>query len=247
MAKTSEQDRRVPDISTKCMQMNLTQRDTVLIVGRDAAASAALRALFEEAGFVALANNDARDLVTTLKDGISVVVLDMLSADASDVMHHIEAVRRIPLILVNAPDTTIGKSANPNRREKNRGPCYATELIALATAIVRGTGNDQKLVPPKFSKRLKLFPLTATVNFESQILQLRRHEFNLLVVLLASPDQIATRDTLYKKVWGGSRGRCDRRADMHISNLRNKLRGFSHGSLEIETIRSVGYRLKVSP
>ena len=37
----------------------------------------------------------------------------------------------------------------------------------------------------------------------------------------------------------------DRSVDVHVSNLRKKLAAASGGAVEIETIRGVGYRLRL--
>jgi two-component system OmpR family response regulator len=37
----------------------------------------------------------------------------------------------------------------------------------------------------------------------------------------------------------------DRSVDVHVSNLRKKLAASSSNTVEIETIRAIGYRLKV--
>jgi two-component system OmpR family response regulator len=49
------------------------------------------------------------------------------------------------------------------------------------------------------------------------------------------------------KVLGRPREIYDRSVDVHVSNLRKKLAGCSNGEVEIETIRGVGYRLRLRP
>jgi two-component system OmpR family response regulator len=46
-------------------------------------------------------------------------------------------------------------------------------------------------------------------------------------------------------VLGRARESYDRSVDVHVSNLRRKLSAASAAAAEIETIRGVGYRLKV--
>jgi two-component system, OmpR family, response regulator len=46
-------------------------------------------------------------------------------------------------------------------------------------------------------------------------------------------------------VLGRPREIYDRSVDVHVSNLRKKLAGCSNGEVEIETIRGVGYRLRL--
>ena len=46
---------------------------------------------------------------------------------------------------------------------------------------------------------------------------------------------------------GRAREAYDRSVDVHVSNLRKKLAAASGGRREIETIRGVGYRLRLQP
>jgi two-component system OmpR family response regulator len=48
------------------------------------------------------------------------------------------------------------------------------------------------------------------------------------------------------KVLGRPREIYDRSVDVHVSNLRKKLDHASGSALEIETIRGVGYRLRLA-
>jgi len=56
---------------------------------------------------------------------------------------------------------------------------------------------------------------------------------------------VATKDDLSLTVLGHKREPYDRSIDVHVSNLRKKLSAVSNKTIEIETIRAIGYRLKV--
>ncbi|MCM0148768.1 response regulator transcription factor [Photobacterium galatheae] len=72
-----------------------------------------------------------------------------------------------------------------------------------------------------------------------QPVQLKPKEFQLLALLVQNPDRVYHRDELLNKVWGFQAFPSTRTVDNHILHLRQKL-----PALEIETVRSVGYRLK---
>ena len=57
---------------------------------------------------------------------------------------------------------------------------------------------------------------------------------------------MATKDELSLSVLGRRREPYDRSIDVHVSNLRKKLLTASNKAIEIETVRAVGYRLKVT-
>ena len=58
---------------------------------------------------------------------------------------------------------------------------------------------------------------------------------------------MATKDDLSLSVLGRRREAYDRSIDVHVSNLRRKLGAISGKTIEVETVRAVGYRLKVAP
>ncbi len=59
-------------------------------------------------------------------------------------------------------------------------------------------------------------------------------------------DTVATKDDLSLSVLGRRREPYDRSIDVHVSNLRKKLSAISARTIEIETVRAVGYRLKAA-
>ena len=70
-------------------------------------------------------------------------------------------------------------------------------------------------------------------------------EFNLLELLLRSPERVVSKDELSEKGLGRPREAYDRSIDVHISNIRQKLGSLDGGDiLTIETVRSIGYRIR---
>jgi len=57
---------------------------------------------------------------------------------------------------------------------------------------------------------------------------------------------VATKDDLSLSVLGRRREPYDRSIDVHVSNLRKKLNVISDKTIEVETVRAIGYRLKVA-
>lgn len=67
-------------------------------------------------------------------------------------------------------------------------------------------------------------------------------EFELLWQLMKSPEDTLSRPYLYQSVLNRAYSRYDRSLDMHISNLRQKIKQVLPGSNLIRTIRGQGYR-----
>lgn len=68
-------------------------------------------------------------------------------------------------------------------------------------------------------------------------------EFNLLELLLRSPERVVSKDELSLHGLGRPREPYDRSVDVHICNIRQKLQAMAGEAIGIETVRSIGYRL----
>lgn len=75
------------------------------------------------------------------------------------------------------------------------------------------------------------------VKINGEELSLPRKEFALLELLCSAPEQLFTREEIYREVWGSEVVVGDRTIDVHIRKLRQKI-----GEQHIITIKGVGYK-----
>jgi DNA-binding response OmpR family regulator len=83
---------------------------------------------------------------------------------------------------------------------------------------------------------------TYKVTAAGRALDLTFKEFELLRFLATHPGRVYTRPALLREVWGYDFYGGTRTVDVHVRRLRAKL-GADHEQL-IETVRSVGYRIR---
>tara|TARA_B110001452_G_scaffold250000_1_gene237919 strand:- start:23 stop:694 length:672 start_codon:yes stop_codon:yes gene_type:complete len=76
-----------------------------------------------------------------------------------------------------------------------------------------------------------------SVNLKSVELNLPRKEFELLYLLVSSPNTVFTRGKILDVVWGSDVIVGDRTIDVHIRKLREKI-----GNSSFKTIKGVGYK-----
>lgn len=69
-------------------------------------------------------------------------------------------------------------------------------------------------------------------------------EYELLRLLASEPGRVFTRDILLDRVWGYDYFGGTRTVDVHVRRLRSKLEDPTHTF--VETVRNVGYRLRVA-
>jgi two-component system, OmpR family, alkaline phosphatase synthesis response regulator PhoP len=71
----------------------------------------------------------------------------------------------------------------------------------------------------------------------SEIIDLPKKEFELLLLLVSRPGKVFTRDEIYHKIWGNDVIVGDRTLDVHIRKLREKI-----GTDQIKTLKGIGYK-----
>ncbi|HAB66079.1 MAG TPA: DNA-binding response regulator [Firmicutes bacterium] len=75
-------------------------------------------------------------------------------------------------------------------------------------------------------------------------ISLTKNEFEILKVLMENQNHVVTKSTLFDIVWNNEDSADDNTLNVHISKLRNKLKEANQNVDYIETVWSVGYRLK---
>jgi DNA-binding response OmpR family regulator len=92
--------------------------------------------------------------------------------------------------------------------------------------------------------RLRLDRVRRRALLDGRDLGLRAKEFDLLAAFAAYPGVALSRKRLLELAWDVSVPVKTRTVDMHVHNLRDRLRG---SPLAIETVRGVGYKLIQPP
>ena len=90
---------------------------------------------------------------------------------------------------------------------------------------------------------LTVNPANRVCLWQGTPVELTATEFNMLVLLLRTPEQVVTKDTLSLQGVGRPREAYDRSVDVHICNLRQKLQQKAGEAVTIETVRSIGYKI----
>ena len=86
---------------------------------------------------------------------------------------------------------------------------------------------------------LRVDPATYVATINGEVLDLRRREFELLVLLCREAGRVVSRQRLLAEVWDLHWESSTKTLEMHVMALRRKLGDV----IEIATVRGVGYRL----
>lgn len=148
----------------------------------------------------------------------------------------------LPILLVTAKDSL------EDKREGFRGgaddymtkPIDMEELLLRIEALLRRAKVTAAGELTVGNYMLNEATLQITCRRNSDCLELRQKEFQLLYLLLSYPGKIFTRQNLMDEIWGYDSETDSRTVDVHIKRLREKTRDID--AFEIQTIRGLGYK-----
>ncbi len=222
----------------------------VLVVIGDALQRKLIRHLLIDAGHAAAAVSSSAAAVSLLdREGIDLLMLDgsLLGPDSLAFCRHLRAEHAALSILF----LTAGKDVDANIAAFDAGvddclamPFHPRELLARAGALLRrqdgtafpnavltcgGLTLDASLLAIRLSngRSVPLAPL----------------EMRLLRYLIQHAGHVLGRDAILRTVWGQEESESNL-LDVHIGRLRRKLAAVD-APVSIETIRSLGYRVRV--
>jgi DNA-binding response OmpR family regulator len=122
-------------------------------------------------------------------------------------------------------------------------PFSFEELLARVRTQLRSPGQRESSVLDAGGIRMDL--RTRRVRRNGHDVQLTAREFEVLAYLMRHPDQVLSRGQILNAVWGFDFDPGTKVLEVYIGYLRRKL-GAPDEADPIETVRNVGYRLRVS-
>lgn len=150
----------------------------------------------------------------------------------------------IPVIMVTAKSEEIDKIAGLDLGADDyiTKPFSVRELSSRIKANLRRTSSDEyDTLIDIVHKTLVINNVSYKAFIEQEEIIMTLKEFELLRMLLANKEKVLTRDAILNKVWGYKYYGGTRTVDVHITNIRRKIKEYGNN---IETIRGVGYRFK---
>lgn len=148
----------------------------------------------------------------------------------------------LPVIILTAKDSSssIVHGLNLGADDYVSKPFVGSELIARIQARLRPVGDDQT---PLQVADLTLDPRTLEVKRSGRLIDLTRHEFELLKYLMVNAGRVLSRDMILSRVWAYSPDVESRVVDIYIGYLRKKIDAGAKDKL-IVSARGFGYTIK---
>lgn len=219
-------------------------KNRVLIVEDDVDILRLLTRELEDAGFeVAAYDSGMRGLSAVRESNPDLVILDLGLPDMSgqEIARRLRHTGNIPIIILTAADEvgTKVEMLNAGADDYLAKPFHVEELVARVNVQLRKRtlGSAQKIGD------MTIDPVRRQVLWGEEEVKLSPREYELLAYLAGQPGRVYSRKEIETNVWGEDLPPSSNVVDVHIANIRGKLREVG-GYGVIRTVRGVGYALK---
>ncbi|MGL5712070.1 MAG: response regulator transcription factor [Paraclostridium sp.] len=182
-----------------------------------------------------------------------IILLDLMlpGITGEELIVQIREKKEVPIVVISAKVSLQNKVniLNLGADDYITKPFESEEIIARVNSQLR---RYRKFgMKPNESKELKFKGLTlyeesrqAKVNGKD--LSLTSHEFDILCILIKNPNKVYSRESLYEQVWKNGYYGEDNSVNVHISNIRKKIKAISEDEEYIKTVWGIGFKLNNS-
>ncbi|MGO7421242.1 winged helix-turn-helix domain-containing protein, partial [Rhizobium ruizarguesonis] len=161
----------------------------------------------------------------------------------------IRKLSQVPVLMLTARGDDVDRISGLNLGADDYvpKPCSPGELAARLRAILRRAGQPAAGATTDTIRagKLVIHPSSRIAEWRGESLELTGTEFSLIEVLARSAGQLVSKQDISKRAFGKPLTPFDRRIDVHISSVRQKLGLREDGQSWIQSVRGQGYQLLV--
>ena len=222
----------------------------VLLIDDDAELTSLLSEYLAEEGFDATAVHDGRKGVEeALSHHYDIAVIDIMMPrmNGIEVLQRIRKSSEMPVVMLTARGDNVDRvtGLNLGADDYMAKPCMPDELVARLRAILRRsqriTGGDAGGAQIRVGA-LTMMPGMRMSEWQGHPLELTGIEFSILEVLARSAGQLVSKSDLSRRAFSRPLSPYDRRIDVHISSIRQKMGLRTDGQSWIRAVRGQGYQ-----
>ena len=223
-------------------------KSTIIIIEDEKNICSFIETILEAHGYVtstATNGNDGIALIASTKPSVVLLDLSLPDIDGLEVIRRVRLWSTVPIIVISARTLERSKVAalDLGADDYLTKPFAIQELVARAGVQIRRFAQTAGAPPAALHyKDLTLTPETFSVTCQGQPVELTRQEFRILELLLSHPGRVFSKQAIYDYAWEEMYLGEDKTINVHISNIRKKLRGVSDREY-IETVWGIGFRL----
>jgi DNA-binding response OmpR family regulator len=223
--------------------------EKILIVDDEVNILDLTRMYLEREGFLvdsAMDGATALDMIRELNPALVVLDIMLPEIDGFEVCRQTRADSDVPIIMLTARDDDIDKIVGLELGADDylTKPFNPRELVARVKAILRRTERKPEVMDHPLSiGDVIIDPARREVSVAGEQVDFRTKEFDLLLTFAENKGIVLTREKLMDLVWGFDFLGQTRTVDVHVAHLRKRLS--NSGSVSVETVTGVGYKLVV--
>lgn len=187
-------------------------------------------------------------------DSFDLILLDLMLPGISgeELIKEIRSGSQVPIMVISAK-TALEDRVNTLKSGADdyiTKPFERDEVLARVDALLRRSRHSFAVDSSPSQqvyhfKQLVLNPSSREVSVQNHSITLTAYEFDILLLLLQYPDKVFTKEQLYQDIWKAGYYGEDNTINVHISNIRKKIKEFDETSY-IRTIWGIGFKMDLS-
>ena len=223
----------------------------ILIVEDESDINGLLAKILEKAEYQTVQAFSGTEAKLVLEKEIpDLILLDLMLPGISgeELLHDIRENKHynVPVLVLSAKNSLVDKVS----LLKNGADDYITkpfepeEVIARVQSALRRAGKEfdsEKIIT---YKTLQLYPQSRKITISGTEMVLTAHEYEILYLFLQNPEKVYSRESLYESVWHGGYYGENNTVNVHVSNLRKKLKEAGSEEDYIQTVYGIGFKLQ---
>lgn len=179
-------------------------------------------------------------------DKVNLILLDLMlpGKNGEEIIKELKEKNNVPVIVMSAIQD-IDKKVDLFDLGANdyiTKPFHNDELLARIKVQLRDNSSLTSNVL-RF-KDIELNKVNYRVSCNTKEIPFTKKEFELLRLLMENQNQTLTKSMIFDSIWSDENSADDNTLNVHISKIKNKLKECNPTEEYIETVWSVGYRLK---
>ena len=180
------------------------------------------------------------------REAFSLAIMDLMLPGISgeDLFPKLKNLQNIPVIVVSAKDSLDSKInlLTSGAEDYITKPFEIPELVARVDVQIRRFSKSEERLKQLQYKGLVLDQGSFMASVNGEEIVLTKHEFKILELLLSHPNKVFSKQDIYDYAWDDIYIGEDKTINVHISNIRKKLKEVSSEEY-IETVWGIGFRL----
>lgn len=219
----------------------------ILIVEDDTSINEMIRDTLSKKGIDCVqAFSGTEAILQTNMNKFDVIILDLMLAGLSgeQVLQKVREKSKTPIIILSAKDELDSKVdlLTMGADDYITKPCDIKELVARVSVWLRRNSDYDESSSEIISHNgLTINKTEFSVTVNNHEITLTKQEFKILELLLTYPNKVFSKQEIYDYAWEEYYIGVDKTINVHISNIRAKIKKYSDKEY-IETVWGIGFK-----